>query len=456
MAERSPAVSISVMLLLLHLLLGINHVHSFLSPLRHSLSGQVKVPSALRAKSRTKKKKKASSSGGGLKGFGSSSSATGSKSSTVGGTIDRSPSALKFYDYLERNGGGPNLKRVGLGYFPLQIGPSEEDVIQLRGVIALRDIKKGDPIIEIPYEVALDLGRESADPTLPATTFLQKYCAWRSDSAGPAGDRERGDYFSILPPYLSEDCLGSTDFFSEDALEMLQSPMVAEETASRRELVRARYERDVRPMAEMSSNLYRWESGKEGSDLENIVTQSHLQWASWIITSRVLTVQGSPESSTASRVLIPLIDLCNHDRDSPHILTGRAMPGGVLKVVAGADVKTGDAINIGYGGSVEGNDRFVQDYGFLDSGGSKERSAKKGGSEFAAEAYKIVAKKLLGKGRSVVRMTAAEQQREIEALRATTLEDDESMLASGKIVKPDERTSVEYRIGVKKALKELM
>jgi len=155
---------------------------------------------------------------------------------------------------------------------------------------------------------------------------------------------------------MSDDCLYSTDFSSDDALDMLQSPMVVEETKLRRELVQARYERDVEPMSEMSSNLYRW-----GSD--EVATQSHLQWASWIITSRVLTVQGAPESSTTNRLLIPLIEMCNHDRDIPHILTGRAMPGGMLKVVAGAAIiKSGDAINIGYGGSVERNDRFVQDY----------------------------------------------------------------------------------------------
>jgi hypothetical protein len=295
--------------------------------------------------------------------------------------------------------------------------------------------------------MALDLGRESADPTLPATTLLQKYCTWKSDNDRPPGDRDRGDYFAMLPPYLSEDCLGSTDFFSEGALDMLQSPLVVEETKLRRELVELRYERDVEPMSQISSNLYRWDENK-------IATQSHLQWASWIITSRVLTVQGAPESNSAYRLLIPLIDMCNHDRDSPHILTGRAMPGGLLKVVAGVDVKAGEAINIGYGGGVEGNDRFIQDYGFLDGGGSKERS-KSGDDEFVAEGYKIVARKLLGKGgsRTLTKMTAAESERALEALKQTSLEEDEMLLASGKIVRSDERMALEYRMGIKKALK---
>ena len=387
------------------------------------------------AKSKTKKKKSAASSGG-LKGFGGSSP----KATAAEGTIDRSKAALTFYKYLERNGAEPNLKRVGLGYFPLQIGPTKKDVIQLRGVIALRDIPKGEPIIEIPYEMAIDLGRESSDPTLPATTLLQKYCVWKSGSDGPPADKERGDYFAMLPEYMSEDCLGSTDFFSDKALEMLQSPLITEETLSRKELVHLRYERDVETMAQMSSNLYRWSK-------EEVATESHLQWASWIITSRVLTVQGPPESGTANRLLIPLIDMCNHDRDSPHILTGRAMAGATLKVVAGEDVKAGDAINISYGGSVEGNDRFIQDYGFLDSGGSKER-----GKSDVVEAYKIVAKKLTGTKRALTKLTVDDQERALDALRATTLEEDQEMLNSGEITNIDERSALEFRIGMKKAL----
>jgi hypothetical protein len=465
--QRTSPVSI-----LVASLLAAHHAHSFLPPSSSSSSPRLPTKIGAANNTKTKKKKKTSTSTsvvGGLKGFGSSaasssssssSSPAGSKSST-GGTIDRSPSALKFYDYLRRNGGDvgeSNLKRVGLGYFPLQTigdggGDGNNNIPQLlRGVIALRDIPKGEPIIEIPYEMALDLGRERADPTLPATTLLQKYCTWRNNnggSGGAPGDKDRGDYFAMLPPYLSEDCLGSTDFFGDAALDMLQSPnTVVEETRLRRELVKLRYERDVEPMSQISSNLYRWDIGE-------IATQSHLQWASWIITSRVLTVQGPPDSSAAFRLLIPLIDMCNHDRDSPHILTGRAMPGGMLKVIAGVDVSSGDAINIGYGGGVEGNDRFIQDYGFLDAGGSKERG-KKGevkGGEFVAEGFTIVAKKLLGKGRSLTKLNAAESERALEALKATSLEEDEKLLASGRVVRSDERTALEYRIGVKKALK---
>ena len=55
----------------------------------------------------------------------------------------------------------------------------------------------------------------------------------------------------------------------------------------------------------------------------------------------------------------------------------------------------------------------------------------------------------------MARMSAAEQERELEALRATSLEDDENLLASGKVANIDERLALEYRIGMKRALIEM-
>ena len=42
----------------------------------------------------------------------------------------------------------------------------------LRGVMALQDIAPGEAIITVPYELSLDLGSESSDPTAPAVHTL--------------------------------------------------------------------------------------------------------------------------------------------------------------------------------------------------------------------------------------------------------------------------------------------
>jgi hypothetical protein len=189
--------------------------------------------------------------------------------------------------------------------------------------------------------------------------------------------------------------------------------------------------------------MYRWSDG-------TAVTEEHLRWAVWLVTSRVLTVQGEAGTGESFRVMIPLIDMCNHDRSSPHILTGRAVPGGTLKVVAGKKIEMGEQINIVYGGGVSGNDRFIQDYGFIDNFCN-------------GQADDISAKILLGKARILEGSGARggrptfmpEDEREIAlaALSQTTLADDMSLLAEKSSEMADDvRIALEFRIGVKQAL----
>ncbi len=289
-------------------------------------------------KKKTKKKATSGSSGGGLKGFGSVGATKGANVD-----LDRSTEARKFYDFMEAGDAGDNLNRCAIGNFPIS------DDFKLRGVAALNPVKKGDPIIRIPYELAINLGQEGADPSVPAVNFLKDYCETLSPSTEKEQSRKAA-YYEMLPPYGGADCLGSTDFFSEQALNELQAPLVVEETKKRKERTVARFQSEIAPNLE---NFPAWIDGSP-------VTEDHLAWAVWLITSRVLTVQGDAEEGKSYRLLIPFLDMCNHDRSSSHILSGRAVPGGELKVVAGSPVKEGDQINICYGGGMAGNDRFLQ------------------------------------------------------------------------------------------------
>eukprot|EP00542_Grammatophora_oceanica_P014583 CAMPEP_0194052200 /NCGR_PEP_ID=MMETSP0009_2-20130614/44457_1 /TAXON_ID=210454 /ORGANISM="Grammatophora oceanica, Strain CCMP 410" /LENGTH=418 /DNA_ID=CAMNT_0038699675 /DNA_START=62 /DNA_END=1318 /DNA_ORIENTATION=+ len=368
-----------------------------------------------------KKKKGRGGSAAGVKGFGGSSS--GGKGGGV--DMDRSKEARAFYDFMENNGAGDNLKRCALGFFPLPGGG------KLRGVVALKDMKKGDVLIRIPYEVAVNLGREGGDPTIPALNLLKTFCQTLGETGGDDGVVDRSSYFRMLPPFLGEDCMGSTDFFSDEALEALQAPLVVEETLKRRQRVKSTFDQDIKDDESYPS----WLDSTE-------VTEQHLRWAVWLITSRVLTVQGAEDENTSYRLLIPFLDMCNHDRSSPHILTGRAV-GGVgaeLKVVAGSNVRAGDQINICYGGGVAGNDRFVQDYGFLDS----------------ETAFNIVAQQILGRRRLVEGTNAGrtiasvDKEASIKALEMTSISQDEALLEIEK--DPATKSAISYRMGVKKAL----
>lgn len=248
----------------------------------------------------------------------------------------------------------------------------------------------------------------------------------------------------MLPPYRGDDCRGSTDFFSDDALEALQFPPIRDETLRRRERTSARYERDVLPMTQIADNLYRWGSSNGGDESE-MVTEEHLRWAVWLVTSRVLTVQGGEGTGDAYRLMIPLIDMCNHNRKSVHVLTGRAVPGGRLKILAGENVEAGSQVHISYGGGVAGNDRFIQDYGFLD--------AADGGF-----AFDVVAKALLVGGGGGAEfglnlMGQRDRTAALEALKTTTIEHDEAELE--KATERDMREALAFRIGVKRALERL-
>jgi hypothetical protein len=371
---------------------------------------------------KTNKKKKGGPAVAGVKGFGGGVSSS-KKEETV--NMDRSKDALAFYDFLEKNGAGDNMKRVALGYFPLPGGG------QLRGIVALKDMKKGDVIIRIPYEAAINLGAEGEDPTLPGLTLLRKYCETLNAAQKSLDSKDLSPYFQMLPKFMGEDSLGSTDFFSNEALDALQSPLIVEETLKRRQRTKLRFDQ------EMDDNFPSWMDGTP-------VTEQHLRWAVWLITSRVLTVQGAEGENTSYRLLIPFLDMCNHDRASPHVLTGRAVPGGELKVVAGGPVEAGEQINICYGGGVAGNDRFIQDYGFLDS----------------EEAFGIVAQQLMGKKQMVEginagrTMSSVDREATLEKLRDTTKQQDTELFENE--VDAAIKSAIKYRLGVKNALSKFI
>ena len=416
-----------------------------------------KKSTASSTKKKQGKKKTAVVVRGGLRGFGTTATSNNKKSNI---TLDTSPETRAFYqEFLSSSSASvssssgdasDNLKRTALGFTTLHDDNNDKNPLRLRGVIATRDIAKGSPIIDLPYECAINLGPEGVDPTVPALTFLQGYCATLllehqgSDLPNAAATlrNQRYYYYRMLPPYQGVDCRTCTDFFTDAALEALQSPLMVEETQRRRQRTAEQWTTTF-----ATTPPFPWIDGTP-------VTVDHLQWAVWLITSRVLTVQGdggatSSTSSSSSKLLIPYLDMCNHDRQSPHILTGRAIPGGRLRILAGANVAAGTPIQICYSGGRTGNDRFLQDYGFLDP---DER------------AYEIVAETVRGtplrqsssRSSSRPRMSEADRQRSLDALRATTMEEDEAALLKDQDMDVQIRTAIQYRLGVKRALSKYM
>jgi len=187
-----------------------------------------------------------------------------------------------------------------------------------RGIVALKNIKKGDPIIAIPYTSAIDLGTETVDPLPPALKLKEMIESGEIDKS----------YVDVLPSIDSEDYKNVYSCWSEE--ERLSLGFEFLETEAN--LLKARLPAD------------------------------DVLYYIFLITSRVLTVQNG--EGEGKKLLIPYLDMCNHDEDSVHVLTGVAAEGKSLKVIAGKDVKAGEEITIKYGSGSEGVDDFLRDYGF--------------------------------------------------------------------------------------------
>jgi len=98
---------------------------------------------------------------------------------------------VSFFKYLREN--GADCSKVCLASFG-----------GLRGVMALTDIRPGEAIMAIPYELCLDLGPGTDDPTLPALVFHGNFKESNSKSR---------PYLNKIPTVDSGDCT-TTDFFT--------------------------------------------------------------------------------------------------------------------------------------------------------------------------------------------------------------------------------------------------
>ena len=380
---------------------------------KRSLRLEAAAKSGSSRKKAPKKGKAGSSNGAAKRGFGGSSSTRASKASWKGVPIDGAQ-VENFYDWLDEN--GVDRRRVTLA-----------DFNGLRGVMALENIPSGQPIVTVPYEATLDLGRlRSTDPTMPAMTFLQDHFLNPSSNALP--------YLSMIPSVDSGDCT-TTDFFTECELAMLQCPTVVLETIARRNAVREAHKAAVARSAVPGLS----------DSMPAEFTEAALRWAVWVVVSRVLTVQGSTNAGgygesagqppPMHKLLIPFIDMFNHhpgQKGAAQVLSGRATPGGTMKVIAGEDISAGEQIFIQYGGGMIGSDRFLQDYGFLD------RFLPSGATSSSARIdEETVAFRL--------------SNEDIQELITTTVEDDTTLLEQevAKLL-PCESLAVAFRLALKK------
>ncbi len=202
----------------------------------------------------------------------------------------------------------------------------------LRGVIAVEQLEKGDEIISIPAEAAVDLGTQVDAPVfLTALSAPGMFPRLRSrvrrdhlmhtqgDDVIPAAltllnerdddaaDGSRSSYWETLPPITSDD-LCTPDFFSEKELQMLQWPPLTVDVRNRNAAIRAALGAKA-PTRDTPPDELPVAAGR----------MRELRWAVWLVHSRVLTVRG-PEG-LGHKLLIPFIDMFNHRRVSSRCQT---------------------------------------------------------------------------------------------------------------------------------------
>jgi len=246
------------------------------------------------------------------------------------------------------------------------------------------------------------------DPSLAALTLLRLYQEEGSENA---------PYFDLIPGTGSEEMATMPDFFTQEELDLLQHPC-AEKAKKRKQLCRDR-------------------AAEHGLKAEDVT------WALCTVAQRSFTVL-SPIDGVL-RLLLPGIDMLNHDADSLHSFKVRwnihGVFEGTFKVVAGSAVKKGEEVRICYGGSPHRpdgcggdcvgdvawtNDQYLQRYGFVDT---SIGSTMVDGRFLNSDKGELVR----------------------EALAQTTSKEDEALLKDSSL-SVAARTAIGFRLHLKRAL----
>lgn len=270
----------------------------------------------------------------------------------------------------------------------------------IRGLVAQRQIEKGETLLAVPLRVAIELADQTteADPSAAALTLLQTY-GGEAETMRP--------YLELIPRLGSPDLATVPDFFNAEELEMLQCPSVQEKTRRRSELCANR-------------------ASQHGLSVEEV------KWALCTVAMRSFTVLTPVQG--LKRLLLPGMDLFNHAAGAPHNFRVRWTPQddgtyeGLFKFVAAASMAEGEEVRIDYGrdgAAAFSNQQYLQRYGFVDESVS---------ATVADRAW------LASEDASSTR----------EALDQTTVEEDAVLLTEGRL-SPGACMAVRFRLQLKRA-----
>lgn len=300
----------------------------------------------------------------------SSGGGFGAKPNTILHSPDTSESTQKLLQFLQSQN-AEGLGNVEIGYCP-DTG--------VRGLFATKNFKQGKIMCRIPSDCALALSDPSKNgedaPTLAhgGANFLNMYMK-------PANARQTwAPYLDTLPTMGSAQFDSTPDFFSDEELGLLEFPRLIRQAKERREQVRA--------VAD-----------------ELCLTREELQFATWLTASRAFCISMSGEEEETEvpkydergqvitkageqktiRVLVPFIDMANHNSDQPNAkltLIDPEKDDAWFALEATRPIAVGKEITIAYGNGLESSVELLLNYGFVPhSNRIDEFMLKKGGDE---------------------------------------------------------------------------
>lgn len=302
----------------------------------------------------------------------SSGGGFGSRPTTLLHIPDTSESTQKLLQFLKAQ------KAEGLG--DVEVGYGQDSGV--RGLFANKSFKQGQLLCKVPSDCALALSDPEKNgedaPTLAhgGANFLNMYMK-------PANARKLwAPYLDTLPAMGSAQFDPTPDFFSDEELQLLEFPRLIRQAKKRRE--------QIQQVA-----------------VEMGLDKDELQFATWLAASRAfcISITGPPSDEEADqprfdergqiitkagepksiRVLVPFIDLANHNSDQPNAkltLIDPEKDEAWFALEATRPIAAGKEVVIAYGSGIESSVELLLNYGFVPrSNKIDEFMLKKGGDE---------------------------------------------------------------------------
>lgn len=301
------------------------------------------VANGLAAKPKVKTNKGA----GSAKGFGVS------KAPILSHTPDTSPTTQALLQFLTAQ------KAKGIEQGVTEIGTKDGQ----RGLFATTDIKKDQILCMIPSDVALalsDPAKFGADaPTFAhgGLNFLQMY--WNKEQARTMW----APYLDTIPTKDSPYFTPTPDYYTDEEVELLEFPRLVQSVKKRKQ--------DMQQLAD-----------------ENGLTLEELQFATWLVSSRAFNINLAEGEKTddeqydergqvitkagaglkSIRVMIPYLDMANHDTTSPNCRFTMIDPEkdeAWFALEASRNIPAGREIKISYRSGIYSSVELLMNYGFV-------------------------------------------------------------------------------------------